>query len=271
MPELPELEALRLALGPRMEGRTVTAARVDARRGFMLRAPIQQFEASVPGRRVTRVWRRGKHLVLDLDGPEPVHLVVNPMISGRFRMGRRGDPPDAAQVFALSLDDGAELRYRDLRQMGRVYWTPGLSEVPGWGELGPDADTVPEMGLEAFRSRIRRYRDEVKDLLRNQSFLAGLGNAYSDEICFEARILPLRRRASLTPADEEALFQAIPAVLTRAVAAIRANPAYDESRQDRSFMSVHGRGGGACPRCGHRIGQLGSSREPLNFCRGCQV
>ncbi|TMC03359.1 MAG: hypothetical protein E6J41_27840 [Chloroflexi bacterium] len=108
------------------------------------------------------------------------------------------------------------------------------------------------------------------DLLRNQAFLAGIGNAYSDEILWEAKLLPLRRRASLRPDDEEALYEAIPAVLGRSIEAILANPDYDESRQNRSFMNVHGRGGKDCPRCGHRVSQLGSNREPLNFCRGCQ-
>ena len=125
-------------------------------------------------------------------------------------------------------------------------------------------------GLEEFRRRLRRYRESIKDILRNQAFLAGIGNAYSDEILFEARVLPLRRRSSLSPAEEEALYQAVPAVLNRAVAAILANPAYDESKQDRSFMAVHAKGGKACPRCGHRISQLGSNRDPINFCRGCQ-
>src|SRR2546430_14260893 len=127
--------------------------------------------------------------------------------------------------------------------------------------MGPEADAVASHGLEAFRKRVRRYRDEVKDLLRNQAFLAGVGNAYSDEALWEARLLPLRRRASLKPEEEEALYEAIPAVLGNAVAAILANPDYDESKQDRSFMKVHAKGGRDCVRCGHRISQLGSSRE----------
>jgi len=84
-------------------------------------------------------------------------------------------------------------------------------------------------------------------------------------------LLPLRRRATLKPPEEEALYAAIPAVLGRAVEAILANPNYEESKQDRSFMSVHMKGGKTCPRCGHRISQIGSNREPLNFCRGCQL
>ncbi|MDQ6692059.1 MAG: hypothetical protein M3Z13_04750, partial [Candidatus Dormibacteraeota bacterium] len=177
----------------------------------------------------------------------------------------------ATQVFALRLEGRQELRYTDFRDMGRIYWvTDPATEVPAWRDLGPDADTVGELGLELFRKQLRRYRDELKDLLRNQSFLAGIGNAYSDEILWEAGLLPLRRRATLKPVDEEALFRAIPAVLQSAVAEILANPSYEESKQDRTFMKVHAKGGKSCPRCGHRISQLGSNREPLNFCRGCQ-
>ena len=130
---------------------------------------------------------------------------------------------------------------------------------------------MPENGLEWFRKRLKRYRAAMKDVLRDQAFLAGIGNAYSDEILFEARILPLRRRSSLSAEDEEALYEAITSVLGRATQAILANPDYVESKQDRSFMAVHGRGGQDCPRCGHRISQIGSDREPMNFCRGCQV
>jgi formamidopyrimidine-DNA glycosylase len=154
--------------------------------------------------------------------------------------------------------------------MGRIYFTKELKDVPGWSDLGPEADTVAEMGMDTFRKRLRRYRDEVKDLLRNQAFVAGIGNAYSDEIAWEAKLLPLRRRATLRAEDEEELYRAIPAVLEAAIAAIVANPDYDESKQNRTFMHVHGKGAGTCPRCGHRISQLGSNREPLNFCRGCQ-
>ena len=194
------------------------------------------------------------------------------MLGGRFQIVDGEAPVPATEVFTIRIEGRQELRYLDFRDMGRIYWVGDCDrEVPGWSALGPEADSVPEMGIEAFRKRLRRFRDELKDLLRNQEFLAGIGNAYSDEILFEARLLPLRRRATLKPADEEALFAAIPVVLSRAVEAILANPNYDESKQDRSFMSVHMKGGKTCPRCGHRISQLGSNREPLNFCRGCQI
>jgi len=275
MPELPELEAVRIRLSPRLEGRLITAATVNPKKGHMLRYPVEHFADELPARRIVSLSRRGKHLVFGTElggGGSERWLVINPMLGGRFQMADGEAPVPATEVFTIRIEGRQELRYLDFRDMGRIYWVGDLmKEVPGWAGLGPEADSVPALGIDAFRKRLRRFRDELKDLLRNQEFLAGVGNAYSDEILFEARLLPLRRRATLKPADEEALFAAIPVVLSRAVEAILANPNYDESKQDRSFMSVHMKGGKTCPRCGHRISQIGSNREPLNFCRGCQI
>ena len=275
MPELPELEAVRIRIGPRLEGKLITAATVNPKKAHMLRYPVEHFANELPARRIVSLSRRGKHLVFGTElggGGSERWLVINPMLGGRFQMADGGTPAPATEVFTIRIEGRQELRYLDFRDMGRIYWAGDLvKEVPGWAELGPEADSVPAMGIDAFRKRLRRFRDELKDLLRNQEFLAGIGNAYSDEILFEARLLPLRRRATLKPADEEALFAAVPVVLSRAVEAILGNPNYDESKQDRSFMSVHMKGGKTCPRCGHRISQIGSNREPLNFCRGCQL
>ncbi|HZU17788.1 MAG TPA: DNA-formamidopyrimidine glycosylase family protein [Candidatus Dormibacteraeota bacterium] len=278
MPELPELEALRISLGPRLEGRLVTAAEVTPRRAHLLRYPPESFTHELPYRRFARTWRRGKHLLFDLElagGGDLRHLVINPMLGGRLDLAEADRPPPTSLVFSLRLAGGQELRFLDTATMSRIYWTPDPArDVPAWTSLGPEADRLPELGLEGFRRRLRRYRDELKDLLRNQSFLAGLGNAYSDEILWEARLLPLRRRPGLSAGEEEALFRAIQVVLERSLRAILANPDYRESKQDRGFMNVHGKGGRPCPRCGHRISQLGSGRgpgrEPFNFCRGCQ-
>jgi len=274
MPELPELEALRIRLAPRLSQKLITATTVNPKKAHLLRYPVDNFALELPARRITSMTRRGKHLVFATElggGGSPRWLVINPMLGGRFQMVGVDTPVPATEVFTIRIEGREELRYLDFRDMGRIYWVADCDhDVPGWAGVGPEADSVTEMGFDAFRKRLRRFRDELKDLLRNQEFLAGIGNAYSDEILFEARLLPLRRRASLKPAEEQALYEAIPVVLKRAVDAILANPNYDESKQDRSFMSVHMKGGKTCPRCGHRISQIGSNREPLNFCRGCQ-
>jgi formamidopyrimidine-DNA glycosylase len=274
MPELPELEALRIRMSPVVDGAIVTRVEVNPKKGYILRYPPDSFARELPARRIDRLWRRGKHLVFETElarGGEQRSLVVNPMLGGRFQVAGADEPIPATHVFTLGLAGGSEIRYLDFRDMGRIYWTSDPArDVPVWADLGPEADTLATDGLEAFRKRLRRYRGELKDLLQNQSFVAGVGNAYSDEILWTARLLPLRRRASLSPDDEAGLFEAIPATLAKAVEAILANPKYSEERQDRTFMAVHMKGGKSCPRCGHRISQLGSNREPTNFCRGCQ-
>src|SRR2546423_12849092 len=262
-------------MAPRLERKLITAASVAPKKAHLLRYPVEEFARQLPARRINSLTRRGKHLVFATElggGGSPRWLVINPMLGGRFQLVGDDEQVPATHVFTIRVEGKQEMRYLDFRDMGRIYWVEDpAKEVPGLDELGPEADTVTEMGIEAFRKRLRRFRDELKDLLRNQEFLAGIGNAYSDEILFEARLLPLRRRASLKPAEEEALFAAIPAVLQRAVQAILANPSCEESKQDRSFMAVHMKGGKTCPPGGRRISQPGSHREPMNFCRGCPL
>jgi len=154
-------------------------------------------------------------------------------------------------------------------KMGRVYWVvPGaLPTIPGWAELGPDALTVT---FSEFSQRIRRHPGELKNLLRNQAFIAGVGNAYSDEILHEAELLPLRKRTTLKPDELARLYAATHKVLSSAIESIKGQPGYEPRKQDRSFMAVHGKAKGKCPRCGHRISELTARGEATDFCRGCQ-
>ncbi len=185
MPELPELEALRIRLAPRLEGRLITAATVNPKKAHMLRYPVEHFANELPARRIVSLSRRGKHLVFATElggGGSERWLVINPMLGGRFQMADGEVPVPATEVFTIRIEGRQELRYLDFRDMGRIYWATDLArEIPGWAELGPEADSVSAMGIDVFRKRLRRFRDELKDLLRNQEFLAGIGNAYSDE------------------------------------------------------------------------------------------
>ena len=266
MPELPELEVLRDYLEPRLHGQRIVGVTVSPKLSFLLRTPAEDFARQLTGRRFEKTWRRGKFLLFDLDGH---HLVINPMLGGRLQWTTAQDKPQAATVFRLTLESGDELRFLDTVKMGRVYWVAAgaLPSVPGWPELGPDALDVES---EQFLQRIRRHPGELKNLLRNQSFVAGIGNAYSDEILHAASLLPLRKRTSLKADDTTRLYQAIRQVLRAAIEAIRAQPHYVPHKQDRSFMAVHGKGGQKCPRCGHRISELTARGETTNFCRGCQ-
>ena len=266
MPEMPELEVLCQYLGPRLVGEKIAKVSVSPKFGFLLRTPPADLARTLEGRTIDRLWRRGKFLVIDAGDQQ---LVINPMLGGRLHWsGSVGKPPPAT-ILSANLAGGETLRLTDFARMARVYLVDSgeLDGVPGWSELGPEADSV---SLDHFWARIRRHPGELKNLLRNQAFVSGIGNAYSDEILFGAKMLPLRKRSSLGADDVESLHAAVVDVLADAVEQIRAQPGYQPHKQDRGFMKVHLRGGEGCPRCGHRIAEIKARGELFNYCRGCQ-
>ena len=157
--------------------------------------------------------------------------------------------------------------------MGKVYLRPdGVDRpVPGLGEpdQGPEADD-PGLTIEVWRDRIRRHPGELKNLLRNQSFVSGIGNAYSDEILHAARLLPFRKRSSLAPEEVDALYLATRATLADAIDVLRARVPPTFERQVRDFLAVHDKGGQPCPRCGTKITEVRAGGFITSFCRGCQ-
>src|SRR5438270_417887 len=150
----------------------------------------------------------------------------------------------------------------------REYLTPRLQDqvIAGvW--VSPKLSFMLRTPPEDFA---RQLQGELKNLLRNQAFISGIGNAYSDEILHAAALLPLRKRTTLKGDDLERLHNSVGTVLRGGIEAIRAQPNYEPHKQDRSFMAVHGKGGQKCPRCGHRISELTARGENTDFCRGCQ-
>ena len=190
--------------------------------------------------------------------------------SGRRRTPRRGPP---APHGSPPTTPTPELRYRDPTQMGKVYLLPhGVDRpVPGAGpdEMGPDADD-PALTLEVWRARIRRHPGELKNLLRNQEFVAGIGNAYSDEILHAARLLPSRKRGTLAPEEVDELYAATRTTLADAIAVLRERVPPTFETEVRDFLAVHNRGGQACPRCGSRITQTEAGGFTTSYCRHCQ-
>jgi formamidopyrimidine-DNA glycosylase len=245
------------------------------------------------GQRVNEIRQRGKFLVIDLDRDR---VVVNPMLTGRFQLAepkvkrpsktavvlgfgeRSSAPTDTASWTAGAAwmpADGAspEVRYRDPTQMGKVYLLPhGVDRsVPGFAdaEQGPDADD-PKLTLEEWRQRIRRHPGELKNLLRNQSFVAGIGNAYSDEVLHAARLLPFRKRSSLAAEEVDELYRATRTTLAHAIDVLRARVPPTFEQQVRDFLAVHMKGGQPCPRCGTRISEVKAGGFVTSYCRGCQ-
>ena len=169
-------------------------------------------------------------------------------------------------------DATPEVRYRDPTQMGMAQlWTqPATGSVPGLDAAqGPDADD-PGLTVEVWRSRIRRHHGELKNLLRNQEFVAGIGNAYSDEILHAARLHPFRKRSTLADEEVDALYEATRSTLANAIEVLRARVPPTFEKQVRDFLAVHNKGGQACPRCGARITEVKAGGFITSYCRGCQ-
>ena len=270
MPELPDLTVVAEELEARATGRTVVEA--SAPTPILVRATPAEL-AELAGSTLAGVRRRGKFLLLTFtrDGADLRILAANPMLAGRFWLldGAPGRVR-ARTGLRVRFADGGELRYVDREMLGKLYLVApdGLDAIPGWIEMGPDADD-PTLTLDRFRERIRRHPGEMKSLLRNSRFVAGIGNAYSDEILWEARLAPLRRRSSLRPDEIDRLYAAMRAVLADATERVRILVPPDIQVQHREFLKVHLRGGEPCPRCGRALRQIGGT-EATTFCRGCQ-
>ena len=172
MPELPDLEVIRAFLAPRLAGAEIASAEV--RRPLVVRNLLGGDMADcLVGCRFTGALRRGKFLLLPLD--DGTWLVINPMLAGRIRYGDPLPRHRTRDALVLGLADGHELRYHDAKDMGKLYLTADLGQIPTFGDLGPEA-TDPALTLEVFRERLRRHHGEIKGILTNQSFVAGIGN-----------------------------------------------------------------------------------------------
>ena len=269
MPELPDLTALAEELDRRVAGRTVVDA--SAPTPILVRATPEEL-GELSGTTLGRAHRRGKFLLLPFEQEAVVVrvLAANPMLAGRFWLTPTVERVRARTGLRLRLEGREDLRYVDREMLGKLYLVrpDGLDQIPGWSEMGPDADD-PELTLDAFRARIRRHPGELKPLLRNPRFVAGIGNAYSDEILWEARLAPFRKRSTLNDADVERLYTAMRSVLADAVERLRVLVSPTIEVQHREFLKVHLRGGEPCPRCGRELRQIGG-REATTFCRTCQ-
>ena len=291
MPELPDLSVVADAFHAALAGRTIARAR--ATMPLAVRGTPAELEG-LAGQTVTRIARVGKFLDLDLDRDR---VVVNPMLTGRFQLAARGEKAPAGTALELELgprtggapadaaswtaaagwmppDDAPVIvRYKDPTQMGKVYLLPGGVERPvpgrGAGEMGPDA-LDEALTLDVWRDRIRKHPGELKNLLRNQAFVAGIGNAYSDEILWAARLQPFRKRSSLAAEEVDDLHAAMRSTLSEAIELLRERVPPTFEKQVRDHLAVHNRGGEACPRCGTRITAVKAGGFPTGYCRGCQ-
>jgi len=290
MPELPEVQALAEFLDARASGHRVVAADVAAI------AALKTFDPPVTalvGREVTGVTRHGKWLDVGLseagergdDGAEPpgLHLLFHlsrggwvrwsdqaPTTPVRPRMG--GSSRGAALALRVRLDDGSgfDLTEAGTRKRLAVHVVLDPQEVEQVATLGVDP-LSPGFTVEALADLLRGKNQQVKGLLRDQRAIAGIGNAYSDEILHVARTSPFKLTRSFTDAEVAALHEAVVTTLHDAVAASTGKPAKELKDAKRAGMRVHGRTGEACPVCGDVVREVSFADRSLQYCATCQT
>ncbi len=305
MPELPDMAILADALDEALMGRRMVGAKVP--QSLVLRGTPAEL-AAFAGQLLRSVRRRGKFLVFDFERDRIVFNPMLTGRLGLAVAGSKAWPQWAAAFFFSAADEneraallaallkvraregsgashewpgeadwlprrdlGVELRYRDATRMGKIYLMPsGVTRpIAGWEEQGPDADD-PSLTLDVWRTRIGKYSGELKNLLRNQAFVAGIGNAYSDEILWAARLAPFRKRSSLATDEVDALYTAVREVLPWAIGELHGLVPPRLEVEQREFLNVHRKGGEPCPRCGTRLSQVSAGGFDTTFCRGCQ-
>ena len=272
MPELPEVTALSSALGERLRGARV--ATISMRSIAALKTYDPPLDA-LCGLEVGGGTRHGKFIDLSLP---PLHLVVHLSRAGWMRLreapATRGEPTSlrGPLVLRIGFDDG---RVLDITEQGTekrlaVYVVRDVNDVPGIARLGPDALDA-SLDAAALRTLLSAHRGTLKSVLADQSVIAGIGNAYSDEILHAARLSPFRRTDSLDEAEAEVLRGAIHDVLERALADARAAGPESLKEAKRVSMNVHGRAGQACPVCGDVVRSVSYASRSFQYCARCQT
>ncbi|GAA4238900.1 Fpg/Nei family DNA glycosylase [Actinomadura meridiana] len=272
MPELPEVEALAAFLRERVVGHVI--ARVDV----LAISALKTYDPPVTalgGLTVTGASRHGKFLDLDVDG---IHLVIHLARAGWLRwrdeIPTRPVRPGGKNPLALRvhLDDGSGF---DLTEAGTkkglaVYVVRDPADVPGVASLGPDPlnDTFTPEALAAI---VGGKRTQIKGLLRDQKVIAGIGNAYSDEVLHVAKMSPFKIAASLTEDDVATLHKAIVTTLQDAVARSRGLEAQDLKGEKKTGLRVHGKTGQKCPVCGDTVREVSFADSSLQYCPTCQT
>ena len=271
MPELPEVESLAAFLRERAVGQVV--ARVDV----LAISALKTYDPPVTalgGLTVAGVGRHGKFLDLDIDG---LHMVIHLARAGWLRWkdeipAKPARPGKGPLALRLHLDDGSGF---DLTEAGTkkglaVYVVRDPADVPGVAALGPDP-LAEDFDTEALHKIVDGRRTQIKGLLRDQSVVAGIGNAYSDEVLHVAKMSPFKVAATLTEEDVATLHDAIVTTLRDAVQRSRGRAAGDLKAEKKLGLRVHGKAGQKCPVCGDTIREVSFADSALQYCATSQT
>ncbi|HXL89659.1 MAG TPA: DNA-formamidopyrimidine glycosylase family protein [Streptosporangiaceae bacterium] len=273
MPELPEVEALAVFLRDRAVGHEVD--RADAA-SFSVLKTFDPPLSALTGQVIESVGRHGKFLDLSC-GPD-LHLITHLARAGwlRWREELPKTPPKpggkSPLAFRLTLDDGSgfELTEAGTRKRLAVYLVRDPADVPGIATLGPEP-MAPEFTVEALAALLAGRRMQIKGVLRDQHIIAGIGNAYSDEVLHVAKMSPFKIAASMSPEEIQTLHEAIVTTLRDAVSRSAGLAAKDLKGEKKTGLRVHARTGEPCPVCGDTIREVSFADSAFQYCPTCQT
>ena len=289
MPELPEVETIARDLRGLVAGSRVVGARSNWPRTLRSHDP-EEFARAVTGRDIEGVGRRGKQLLIWLgpsdgsagpDGAGPAVLTVHLKMTGQLFVVPSGTPEDRHVHVVMALDDGRELRFRDMRKFGRIglYRRDPATGLPVQGEaVGVLAGGAEPLDEDFTARRLARLlagrRGRLKTLLLNQDFVAGVGNIYADESLWRARLHPLRDAHTVRPDEARRLHGALREVLAEAIerrgSSVDDYTAPDGDGSMQEHLAGYQRAGEPCLRCGHTIRRIVVGGRSTHFCGWCQ-
>jgi DNA-formamidopyrimidine glycosylase len=279
VPELPEVESLAAFLRERAVGQVIERADVAA---ISVLKTYQPDITALAGRTITGATRHGKFIdvATELTGreEEPLHIVMHLARGGWLRW--RDSLPDgpvrpggkSPLAFRLRLTGGAgfDLTEAGTKKRLAVYLVTDPEQVPGVARLGPDP-LADDFTTETLAGLLVGRRTQIKGLLRDQSVIAGIGNAYSDEVLHAARMSPFRLASSLTADDVAELHKVIVTTLREAVQRSAGLAAGDLKAEKKAGLQVHGRTGEPCPVCGDTVREVSFADSSLQYCPTCQT
>lgn len=266
MPELPDVELFKRHLDAHALGQTIERVTVkDAR--ILAEVSARQLAARLKGSQFATSRRHGKHLLVRLS--KGGWLALHFGMTGRLQYFHdMAEEPDYDRV-RFDFTNGRHLAYVNLRLLGRVGLTEDADAFIEAEALGPDA-LDPAFDLAAFQAVLGRHRGKVKSVLMDQGLIAGIGNIYSDEILFQARLHPGARTDGLSASAQKRLFRAIKRVLETAIARGAGSEQFLD-KLPRGYLLPQRDKGGRCPRCGTEIKQVKVSGRTGYFCPNCQA
>jgi formamidopyrimidine-DNA glycosylase len=244
MPELPDVEGFKRVLAKNALGKTIDQVVVsDAR--IVGKLPVGKFASSLQGTQLVAVRRHGKHLMANID--RGGWLTLHFGMTGALQfVGKPDGEPPFTRVRLDFADDGS-LAYTNKRMIGRVGLVEDAADFIAAEKLGPDA-LDRRLDFDTFKTAVLGLKRDVKSVLMEQQVIAGIGNIYSDEILFQARINPVERIDKLSPSELKRLFAEMRSVLKTAVARGAGSEQFVE-RMPKGFLLPERRKGGRCPRC----------------------